>query len=248
MPDAPFKLDRPAVALVTGASRGLGRAIALGLADIGCDVAVNYARNADAANDVVAEVRKRGRRALAAPADVSNAAAVEALVKRVTDELGAPGVVVNNAGIGPVSPVFETGEREFDEVMAANLKSAFLVTRAVIGSMRQQKWGRLIFLSSIAARVGGIISAPYAASKAGIEGLMHYYATQMLPHGVTSNAISPGFIATDMLKNAKLPPPEQMPFGRLGAPEEVALVAQLLVANGFMTGQTIQVSAGRYQT
>jgi 3-oxoacyl-[acyl-carrier protein] reductase len=247
-PVTSYKLDRPAVALITGASRGLGRAIALGLADIGCDVAVNFARSADAAKEVAAEIQRRGRRAIAVQADVSSATEVDALVKRVNDELGAPAILVNNAGIGPVSPVFETGESEFDEVMAANLKSAFLVTRAVIGGMRERKWGRLIFLSSLAARVGGIISAPYAASKAGMEGLMHYYATHLLAHGVTSNAISPGIIATDMLKDAKLPPPEQMPFGRLGAPEEVAMVAQMLVANGFITGQTIQVSAGRYQT
>ena len=179
---------------------------------------------------------------------MSDGAQVGQLVAAARDAFGPVDIVVNNAGIAPIQPVFEADAATWDRVMDVNLKSAFLVTEAVIREMADRKWGRLIFMSSIAARIGGGFGGAYAASKAGTDGLMHHYAAQPREFGVTSNAISAALIETDIFSEMKLPPVDQMPLGRMGRPEEIGMVAQMMVANGFLTGQAIQVNAGRYMT
>jgi len=235
-------------AIVTGGSRGLGRAMACAIGAMGCPVVVNYLASADAAAAVVAEITAAGGRALAVQADVSDPAQATALATRSREAFGPTGMLVNNAGIGPRRALLDATDADFDAVLAANLRSAFLMTQAVLPDLLAQRWGRLVFLSSLAARTGGVISAAYAASKAGTEGLMHWYATQGLAHGITANAVAPAFIETDMLAGAPLPPPAQMPLGRMGRPEEVAALVETIVRSGFLTGQTIHLNAGRYMT
>jgi 3-oxoacyl-[acyl-carrier protein] reductase len=236
------------VALVTGASRGIGRAIAIAvaLARAGADVAVNCHANEQAAQEVCAEIRAMGRRALAVPGDVARASGVKQMVEAIHRELGPITILVNNAGIGRMREIEEISEQDWDEMLAVNLKAPFLVTQAVVPDMRAARWGRIIGLSSIAAQVGGVVGPHYAASKAGVVGLMHYYAAHLAQEGITANAIAPGPIATDML--AALPGlrEEMMPVGRFGRPEEVAALVVMLAQNGYITGQTININGGRY--
>jgi 3-oxoacyl-[acyl-carrier protein] reductase len=241
-------LGETRTALVTGGSRGLGRAMCVGLAEMGCNVAVNYMSNETAAAEAVAACEAAGGQAVAIQGDVSNSDDVDALVAATRDAFGPIDILVNNAGIAPIQPVFEATIETWHQVMAVNLTSAFMVTEAVIKEMAERKWGRLIFMSSIAARVGGIFGGAYATSKAGTDGLMHHYAANLRDYGVTSNAISAALIETDIFDGVKLPPVDKMPLGRMGHPDEIGMVAQMMAANGFLTGQTIQVNAGRYMT
>jgi 3-oxoacyl-[acyl-carrier protein] reductase len=187
------------VALVTGGSRGIGAAIAIALARAGADVAVNYRERAAAANAVCAEITGTGRKAIAVQADVSVAADVKRMVAEVEAHLGGIDILVNNAGIAHPRKLEEITETEWDEVLTVNLKSVFLVTQAVIGGMKQRKWGRIINLSSVAAQTGGAVGAHYAASKAGIIGLTHSCASAFIREGITVNAIAPALIETDMV-------------------------------------------------
>jgi len=234
------------VALVTGASRGIGRAIALALARSGADVAVNFRSNEGAAQEVCAQIRALGRRALQVQGDVSRASEVVHMVEKIHREMGLVNILVNNAGIGAFKSVEEITEADWDEMLAVNLKAPFLVTQAVLPDMRASRWGRIIGLSSVAAQMGGVVGAHYAASKGGVIGLMHYYAAQLAKEGITANAIAPGPVETDMLVGLSRLRPEMIPVGRFGTPEEVAAVALMLVANGYLTGQTINVNGGRY--
>lgn len=234
-------------ALVTGASRGLGRGIAIALAALGHPVVVNYRAQADAAQDTVATIVAAGGRACAIAADVSQHAEVARLVAAARAAFGPIAIAVNNAGIGPRRSIDDITLADFDAVIAANLRSSFMVTQAVVPDMRALGYGRLLFLSSTAARIGGIISPAYAASKAGMEGLMHFYATHLQKDGITANAIAPALIETDMVSGV-VPSTASMPLGRFGRVEEVNIVAQMLVQCEYMTGQTIQVNAGRYHT
>ncbi len=236
------------VVLVTGGGRGLGRAIALDLAAAGCVVGVNYVNNREAAESAVAAIVAGGGRAAAFRADVGDSSMARELTTTVEAKLGPVDVLVNNAGIGPRLDLFETDQGYFDAVINANLRSAYQMTQSVIAGMRDRKWGRLVFLSSLAARTGGLVSAPYAASKAAVEGLMHYYATHLLPFNITANAVSPALIDTDIFAGVALPASGSLPLGRLGRPEEVAHVVTMLVATEYVSGQTIQVNAGRYHT
>ncbi len=239
----------PQVALVTGGGRGLGQAIARSLADQGFAVAINYMTSRGPAQDTVATIRAAGGRAAAFQCDVGDEHAVQRMAREVEVELGPVDVLVNNAGIGSaVSSPFSQTLAEWQELLQQNLTSSFIVTSAFAPGMAQRGWGRLIFMSSIASRTGGLISPGYASSKAGIEGLAHYYAANLAAKGVTSNCVAPALIDTDMVRALKIPDPATMPFGRLGRPDEVASVVSLLVSNGFMTGQTIHVNAGRYMT
>ena len=165
------------VALVTGGSRGIGRAIAVALARAGAHVALNYRERAAEAEEAAADIRHAGGRAVAVQADVSRAAEVHAMVARAERDLGPVDILVNNAGIARAQPPESISEADWDEVLAVNLKSCFLVTQAVLPGMRARRWGRLIFLSSVAAQLGGIVGPHYAASKAGMLGLMRSYAT-----------------------------------------------------------------------
>lgn len=232
------------IALVTGGSRGIGRASVLALAAAGCDVAVNYLHARDEAERLVPEIISRGQRAIAIQADVSREADVEQLVRAVERDLGRIDILVNNAGINPRKPLVELTLADWNESIATNLTSSFLVSQAVLSGMRQRKWGRLIFVSSIAAQTGGVIGPHYAASKAGMLGLMHSYASLLAREGITSNAIAPALIQTDMIRNDSRIQPTLVPVGRFGTTEEVADAVLLLATNGYITGQTINVNGG----
>jgi 3-oxoacyl-[acyl-carrier protein] reductase len=236
------------VALVTGGSRGIGRAIAIALAGDGADVAVNYKENQSAAGEVVDTIMKLGRRAVSIRADVSVPTEVESMIATVTERLGEIGILVNNAGVARARPIEEVDLALFDEAIGVNLRSAFLVTSAVAPAMRRSKWGRLIFISSTAANVGGVVGPHYAASKAGMIGLMHAYASRLVKEGITANVISPALVETDMVRSDLRITPDRIPVGRFGRPEEVADVAVMLARNGYITGQSINVNGGLYPT
>jgi 3-oxoacyl-[acyl-carrier protein] reductase len=236
------------VAMVTGASRGIGRAIAVALAAAGADVAVNYRKEQAAAEKVCAEIRQLGRRTIPVQADVSLSGEVEQLVSATERELGPVEILVNNAGVTQVKHFAELTEADFDEIIRINLKSAFLVTNRVLPGMRERHWGRIINLSSVAAQTGGVIGPHYAASKAGLIGMTHSYASLLAKEGITVNAIAPALIATDMVTSNPNASPDRLPVGFFGAPEEIGRAAVLLAESDFMTGQTISVNGGWYMT
>ncbi len=237
------------VALVTGGSRGIGKAIAVALAEAGANVALSYRSRAEEAEEVVRTIQVSGRHAVALQADVGSPASIEALVKTTMDRLGPVDVLVCNAGIGQPARLDELTQALWEETLNVNLRSAFLLTQAVVPGMRSRTFGRLIYISSTAAQVGGIVGPHYAASKAGLLGLMHSYASQLAKEGITANAICPGLVATEMLtNNPRAPKPEALPMGRYGRPEEVAEMAVMLAHNAFITGQTLQVNGGVYMT
>ncbi|MFL6646643.1 MAG: SDR family NAD(P)-dependent oxidoreductase, partial [Sulfurifustaceae bacterium] len=229
------------VALVTGGSRGIGRAVALALAEAGADVAVNYRRRESEAEQVRAEVERRGRRCVAVRANVAVATEVTRMVDEVQRSLGVATILVNNAGIARPQAIEEITEADWDEIIDVNLKSVFLVTQAVLPGMRAARWGRIINMSSAAAQLGGIIGPHYTASKAGILGLTHAYASRLAGQGITVNAIAPALIETDMLAGNAQARPDRIPLGRFGTVDEIADVAAMLARNGYITGQTINV-------
>jgi 3-oxoacyl-[acyl-carrier protein] reductase len=232
------------VALVTGASRGIGAAIAVALADAGARVAVNYRERRDAADVVVARISGAGGRALALAADVSDGAAVAAMVDAVGSALGAIDILVNNAGIALIAGIDDLTEADFDRTIAVNLKSVFLCTQAVLPHMRGQGWGRIVNISSGAARGAGGVGLHYNASKAGMEGMTRGYAARLVKQGVTVNAVAPSLIETDMVRSGVASSPARIPLGRFGTGVEVAQVVMMLIANGYMTGQTVALSGG----
>ncbi len=241
---------RNRVALVTGASRGIGRAIALKLAEAGIDVAVGYEKNRTEAEDVAHQITALGQRAVALRTDLRDPQQITALVQSVEETLGSIDILVSNAAIGPQRSWEEITVQEWDDVMQVNLRAAFLLAQRVIPGMRTRGWGRMIVLSSIAAFTGGVVGAHYAASKAGQMGLMHALAGALAPDGITVNAIAPALIEG----GTTLPGGEEehrqlatrIPIGRLGRPEEVADAVQLLISNAFLTSQTIVIDGGLY--
>jgi 3-oxoacyl-[acyl-carrier protein] reductase len=245
-PDAPSLASR--VALVTGSSRGIGEAIALALAEAGAAVAVNYRSRAADADAVRDRIRALGRRSIAIAADVSLAADVQRLVGEVHGALGPVDILVNNAGIARPQKLDEITEADWDEIIDGNLKSCFLVTQAVLPDMRRRRFGRIINLSSVAAQIGGVISPQYAASKAGMLGMTHYYARHLAREGITVNAIAPALIETDMVTSNPNARPDLIPVGRFGSVDEVSDVAVMLAGNGYITGQTINVNGGWFPT
>jgi 3-oxoacyl-[acyl-carrier protein] reductase len=236
------------IALVTGASRGIGRAIAVALAAEGADVAVNFRAAAEMANDVVRDIQAAGRRAVPVQADVSQASDVVRLVRDVRDALGPIDILVNNAGIIRTQPFESITERDWDDLMSVNLKSCFLVTQATLPDMRARRWGRIINLSSVAAQMGGVVGPHYAASKAGILGMTRFFARRLAGEGITVNAIAPALIDTEMVSSNPNATPDLIPVGRFGAVDEVARVAVMLAGNAYITGQTINVNGGWYLT
>ncbi len=236
------------MALVTGGSRGIGAGVAIALARAGAHVAVNYHERADAANGVCGEIIGTGRKAIAIQADVSVSADVTSMVAEIEAHLGGIDILVNNAGIAHPRKLEDITEAEWDEVLTVNLKSVFLVTQAVVGGMRQRKWGRIINLSSVAAQTGGAVGAHYAASKAGIIGLAHSCASSLIRDGITVNAIAPALIETDMVTNNPNANPNLIPMGHFGSVDDVAAVAIMLAMNDYMTGQTISVNGGWYMS
>ena len=236
------------IALVTGASRGIGRAVALALAEAGADLAVNYLSREAQALDTVKTIERLGRRAIPVRADVSLAAEVDGMVTVIEADLGQVDLLVNNAGIVSHQPLPEITEADWDRMLAVNLKSAFLLIQRVLPGMRARRWGRIINLSSVAAQTGGVTGPHYAASKAGLLGLTHSYARHLFHDGITVNAIAPALIETEMVTANLKVGPEMIPVGRFGAPDEVAAVAVLLARNGYITGQTINVNGGWYMS
>ncbi|MGH6715667.1 MAG: SDR family NAD(P)-dependent oxidoreductase [Bradyrhizobium sp.] len=234
---------RGRVALVTGGSRGIGAAIATELSRAGAAVAVNYRQTADEAAKLIQALKGAGGRAIPAPADVSRSAEVAKLVEQVTSELGPVDILVNNAGIAITRGVDDLTEADFDQTIAVNLKSAFLCMQAVLPAMRQRQWGRIVNISSGAARGAGSIGPHYNASKAGMEGLTRGYAARLVKDGITVNAVAPSLIETDMMKG-KPNLASRIPLGRLGRPEEVATAVMMLIDNPYMTGQTVAMSGG----
>ena len=232
------------VALVTGGSRGIGQAIAVSLAEAGAAVAVNYREKAAEARNVVETIRRAGGRAMAVGADVSQAAEVAGMVAAVERELGPVDVLINNAGIGLVRTVDDLTEEDFDRTIAVNLKSVFLCTQAVVPGMRTRKWGRIVNISSGAARGAGGVGPHYNASKAGMEGMTRGYAARLVKDGITVNAVAPSLIETDMVRSGVAASPARIPLGRFGTPQECAQVVMMLVGNEYMTGQTIALSGG----
>jgi len=231
------------VALVTGGSRGIGRAIAISLAEAGAAVAVNYLSKSAEAQAVVEAIHGQGGRAVSVGADVSQAAAVKGMVAGVERELGPVDILINNAGIAINRPVDELTEDDFDRTMAVNLKSVFLCTQAVLPGMRKRRWGRIVNISSGAARGAGGVGPHYNASKAGMEGMTRGYAARLVKDGITVNAVAPSLIQTDMV-GAVASSASRIPLGRFGKPHECALVVMMLIENEYMTGQTVALSGG----
>lgn len=238
------------VALVTGGSRGIGRAISVQLASHGMSVAINYASNKDSAAEVVDEIESSGGTARMYGADVSDESAVAGLFEAVTDELGAIGVLVNNAGIVRDGLLMRMSSDDWDRVVDVNLKSVFLCTRAALRPMLKARWGRVISVTSVAGLSGNAGQANYAASKAGIVGFTKSIAKEVGSRGITVNAVAPGFITTDMtadlgeatMEQAKA----QISVGRLGTPQEVAGAVGYLASEqaAYINGQVLVVDGG----
>jgi 3-oxoacyl-[acyl-carrier protein] reductase len=235
-------------ALVTGASRGIGREIARSLSNAGADVALNFRASANEAEELRRELAAEGRAVITVQADVSRASEVERMIAEVRSGLGEIDILVNNAGVSTPIPMENLTEADWDAAIDTNLKSAFLVTQAVLAGMRARRWGRLIFISSVAAQVGGIIGPHYASSKAGMHGLMHYYAAHLAKEGITSNVVAPALIDTDMVRSNPNARKDLIPVGRFGESEEVASVVRMLAENGYVSGQVIGINGGWYFT
>ena len=231
-------------ALVTGGSRGIGKAIALALATAGCDVAVNYVSREADANAVADGIRALGRRALAVRGDVSKSADVATLLSTVENGLSAVDILVNNAGRLRIETLEQMSEASWNEIIEVNLTSVFLMTQAALPGMRARKWGRIINLTSVAAELGSTMGVHYSAAKAGVIAVTKSYARLLAREGITVNAISPALIATEMVRANPNIKADMIPVGRFGEVEECADVAVLLAGNGYITGQTIGVNGG----
>lgn len=237
-------------ALVTGASRGIGREVALELARQGADVAINYSGSEAKANEVVDEIKALGRKAFAIQCDVANSESVTSMIKEVVEQFERVDILVNNAGITRDNLLMRMKEDEWDSVINTNLKGVFLCTKAVTRQMMKQRSGRIINMASIVGVSGNAGQANYVAAKAGVIGLTKTTAKELASRGITVNAIAPGFISTDMtgelpvdVQKAML---DQIPLARFGDPKDIAAVASFLAsdASKYMTGQTLHVDGG----
>ncbi len=238
------------VALVTGASRGIGRAVALKLASLGAKVAINFAGNLAKAQEIKDAIESDGGESILVQGNVADFEIVQGIVKSVTEKFGTIDILVNNAGITRDNLLIKMSESDFDEVIATNLKGVFNCTKAVTRLMMKQRGGRIVNMSSVVAMTGNISQANYAAAKAGIIGFTKSSAKELASRNVTVNAVAPGFISTDMtavltdkVKEELL---KNIPAGRMGSPEDVANLVAFLVSDqaAYITGQVIAVDGG----
>lgn len=236
------------IALVTGASRGIGRAIALSLAEAGAKVVVNYASSAQAAEEVVAEIQQMGVEAIALQADVSKAEDIDALFQKVMDTWGRIDVLVNNAGITRDTLLLRMKPEDWQRVIDLNLTGVFLCTRSAAKIMLKQKSGRIINIASVSGLMGNPGQANYSAAKAGVVGFTKTVAKELAARGITVNAVAPGFITTDMTQDVKSEDILKfIPLGRYGTVDEVAGLVRFLASDpaaAYITGQTINVDGG----
>lgn len=238
---------RGKVALVTGASGGIGSAIAAELAAHAATVALAYGRSAGPAEALAAEIVDRGGRAIAIAADLRQASAPDELIDAVETRIGAVDVLVANAGAGTVASHEQVDAKVFDETLAVNLRAPYLLSRRVLPGMLDRRFGRIIFMSSVAAFTGGIVGPHYAASKAGLHGLTHYLASRTASHGITVNAIAPALIGdTGMLPGHPDQLAANIPVGRVGRPVEVAKLTLAVLLNPYVTNQVISIDGGVY--
>ncbi len=238
------------VALVTGASRGIGRATALALAEAGANVVVNYAGSTDKANEVAEQIRAIGREAITYQCNVSDSDAVQAMIKDTIAKFGKLDILVNNAGITRDNLLMRMKEDEWDDVIDTNLKGVFLCTKAVTRQMMKQRSGRIINVASIVGVIGNPGQANYVAAKAGVIGLTKSTARELASRGITVNAIAPGFITTDMTdeltdeqKEAML---QQIPLAKFGQASDIANAVLFLASDdaNYITGQTLHIDGG----
>ncbi|MCD2436285.1 3-oxoacyl-[acyl-carrier-protein] reductase [Acidaminococcus sp. NSJ-142] len=238
------------VALVTGGSRGIGRAIALTLAEHGADVAINYAGNTAAAEEVAAAIEKLGRKALLVQGSVADTNGVADIVGRVVKELGRLDILVNNAGITRDGLLMRMKEADWDDVMNTNLKGVFNCSKAVLRTMMKQKGGRIVNMASVVGEMGNAGQANYASAKAGVIGFTKSLAKEVASRNITVNAVAPGFIATDMTSvltdEQKAEMARTIPLGRAGEPQDVANAVLFLVSDeaAYITGQVLNVDGG----
>ena len=240
------------VAIVTGSSRGIGRAIALGLAKDGANIVVNALSNITKAREVAEEIESMGREVLVIVADVSKKEHVESMVEQTLKRFGKIDILVNNAGIvGPTVPIQELSEEDWDRVISVDLKGTFLCCRAVIPHMIRQRSGKIVNISSIAGKEGNANMTAYCAAKAGIIGLTKALAEEVAKYGIRVNCVCPALIETELVEMMDKKQAEylksKIPLGRLGKPEEVAELVKFLVsdASDFITGQAINIDGGR---
>lgn len=238
------------IAMVTGGSRGIGRAIAIDLAQAGADVAVLFAGNREAAEETASRIREAGRRAEIIQCDVSDAAQVNEAVKQVVESFGRIDILVNNAGITRDNLMLRIKEEDWDQVIDTNLKGVFLCTKAVTRPMMKQRFGRIINISSVVGLTGNPGQANYAAAKAGVIGLTKTAAKELASRGITVNAVAPGFIETDMTNRlgdeVQSELMNQIPVSRFGKPEDIAHAVTFLSSEraSYITGQTLNVDGG----
>jgi 3-oxoacyl-[acyl-carrier protein] reductase len=235
------------VALLTGASGGIGQAIGRRLADEGADVCLAYGRHGDDAEEVAAYARSLGRRAVTVAADLADPDAPAELVARARTELGGVDVLVANAGTADIRGWRNIDLASWNATLAVNLTAPFLLAQQVLPDMIEKRYGRILFISSVAAFSGGVVGAHYAASKAGLHGLMHHLAPRVASDGVTVNCLAPALVGETKMFPADLEtgtPPVPIPVGRIGRPDEMADMAMTMLRNGYLTNKVITVDGG----
>ena len=238
-------------AIVTGAGRGIGRAIARELAETGANIVINYSTSKDAANELAEEIREIGPKALVVHADITHYDQVTRMIKQTIDAFGKIDILVNNAGITRDKTLKNMSKQHWDDVIHVNLSGLFNCTQQVVPLMLDHKYGRIVNISSFVALAGNIGQSNYATTKAGIIGFTKSVALEVSRHGITVNAVCPGFTETDMLmevpENIRQRILEKIPMARFGKPEEIASCVRYIVTEGdYMTGQAISINGGVY--